>query len=131
MFCADNTENLQVSNTWPHYQLSFLGRVVKGERLKKSPVKQTTKYVVRPEDFIWLEMSMVPQVESVFVDLHGNSFRVTTVVNDRDPELRRRIFARERAIIDELANYNFEFDILTRMGRELGELVSKKAGYSR
>ncbi|HVB98593.1 MAG TPA: hypothetical protein VNJ12_04580 [Candidatus Dormibacteraeota bacterium] len=83
-----------------------------------------TRLVIRPEDFIWLELSIVPEVERVFVERRGSAFQVMTVVNDRSPELRRRIFAREKAIIDDLSQYEFDFDLLTRMNCDLEDLVT-------
>lgn len=93
----------------------------------------TTRNVVKPEDFIWLELSMVPELERVFVGRRGGSFDVMSVVNDRDIELRKRIFARERAIIEALPEYDFDFEILTRMGHDLGDLLtdSEKPAYVR
>jgi hypothetical protein len=92
-----------------------------------------TRLVVRPEDFIWLELSIVPEVERVFVERHGTDFSVVTVVNDRDPALRRRIYEREKAIIDTLADYQFNFGLLTRMNHDIKELIagSEKPAYVR
>jgi hypothetical protein len=109
--------------------------VVRSRSVQKVEVRPTNpKLTIRPEDFIWLELSMVPEVERVFVESRGNGFfQVMTVVNDRSPELRRRIFAREKAIIEELSEYEFDFDILTRMNHDLGELVTTcdKPSYAR
>lgn len=103
--------------------------VVRSRSVQKIEVRSVApKLIVRPEDFIWLELSMVPEVERVFVERRGGvagvAFQVMTVVNDRSPELRRRIFAREKAIIDALPQYEFDFDIFTRMNYKLEDLVS-------
>jgi hypothetical protein len=101
--------------------------------LQNVEAQTNTKLVIRPEDFIWLELSMVPEVERVFVERRGDAFQIMTVVNDRSVELRKRIFARERAIIDELRQYEFDFDIFTRLNHKLEDLVtiSDKPSYAR
>lgn len=96
----------------------------KWESFEKIEVFPNTKFIVRPEDFIWLELSLVPEVERVFVECRGNHFEVMTVVNERDDTLRRKVFAREKAIIDALPHYGFHFGILTRMNYALKDLVS-------
>jgi hypothetical protein len=102
-------------------------------RVQAVRVCSNTKLIIKPEDFIWLELSMVPEVERVFVERKGDAFQVVTVVNDRSPELRRRIFAREKAIIDGLPQYEFDFDLFTRMNYNLEDLVSTcdKPSYAR
>src|SRR5437868_5334861 len=61
-----------------------------------------TKFRVNPEALIGLEMSFVPQVESVFVEPAPRKagFHVFTIVNDRDPKVRAQIYQREQAIMD-------------------------------
>ena len=131
MLCADNTNAFEVTHLWASAVLEGMRFV--GQNIKKSEVRQTTSLAVRPEDFIWLELSMVPEVERVFVERRVEAFQVMTVVNERSPELRRRIFAREKAIIDALSQYEFDFDILTRMGYNLGDLITTcdKPSYAR
>ena len=86
-------------------------------------IRQNTKLIVSPDNFIWLELSMVPEIECVFVERRGDVFSVLSVVNDRDMNLRKRIFAREKAIIDALHQFEFDFDILTRMNHSLDQLM--------
>lgn len=90
-------------------------------------------YTVRPQDFAWLEMSLVHEVERVFVDKEGCLFRILTVVNERSPELRKKIYQREKAIIDALPRYEFDFHILARQNHDLNEVVdcADRPSYSR
>jgi hypothetical protein len=91
-------------------------------------------YTVRPQDFAWLELSLVDEVERIFVDRESDKlFRVLTVVNERSPELRKKIYQREKAIIDALPRYEFDFHILARMGHDLKEVVdcADRPSYSR
>lgn len=91
-------------------------------------------YTARPQDFAWLELSLVNEVERVFVDKEGGRmFRILTVVNERSPELRKRIYQREKAIIDALPDYQFDFHILARINHELHEVIdcADRPSYSR
>jgi hypothetical protein len=131
VICAYNDNAFEVMHVSPAFLVDRVEST--GQIIKKFEVRQRTTQIVRPEDFIWLELSMVPEVERVFVERRGEAFQVMTVVNDRSPELRRRIFAREKAVIDELQQYDFDFDILTRMNHSLEDLVSMcdKPSYAR
>jgi hypothetical protein len=88
---------------------------------------------VNPDELVWLELSFVPAIERVYVSKQGDVFDVLIVVNERDPKGRREIYAREKAIIDALPGYGFNFDILARMNIELKDLLtdSEKPAYIR
>lgn len=132
MICAENTSTFQASHVLPAFLIP--GQKTRWQSSEKVQVHSTTSVLVfKPEDFIWLELSIVGEVERVFVERRGNAFQVMTVVNDRSPELRKRIFAREKEIIEEMPQYEFDFDILTRMNHKLDELVSTgdKPSYTR
>src|ERR1700733_9847313 len=78
----------------------------------------------RTEDFIWLELSREPEVEKVFIKTGGDFFDVLIVVNDRQAEIRDRIYDRELAIISRYPHQDFAFRILPRMGLPLSDLIS-------
>lgn len=79
--------------------------------------------VVKPDDNVWLELSLVSAVEKVYVWVEEDLYKVVTVVNDNDPQLREQIYDRELAVIEGLPDYKFDFHVLPRMGHELSELV--------
>jgi hypothetical protein len=85
-----------------------------------------TKQIMRPGDFIGLELSLVPKVEKVFVDSidNGKEFRVLTVVNDRDHTVRADIYRREQAIMSEMKHSDFDFQIIVRENRCLAEIMN-------
>jgi len=86
-----------------------------------------TKQIMRVADFIGLEMSLVPEVETVFLHRSEESakdMRVLVVVNARDPKVRTEIYKREQAIMDELSAADFDFHIIARENRPLGEIVT-------
>lgn len=86
-----------------------------------------SKRIMRLADFIGLEMSLVPQVETVFIHRKEDSakdIRVLVVVNNRDVHVRNEIYKREQAIMDELPSADFDFHIVAREGRQLAQIVS-------
>ncbi len=90
---------------------------------KQRPVSPAVNMGV--EDFIHFQMSFIPEVEKVFVSRHnkGDVFRVLTIVNNRDRDLNRKIFAREEAIMDFYRHFRFDFHILARMNRDRNEII--------
>jgi hypothetical protein len=76
---------------------------------------------------------MVPEVECVFVEKDDDcSFTVYTVVNERDLEVRSRIYDRELAILDANPGIGIAFNILSRRGRVLESVIqSKEKPYKR
>ena len=42
-----------------------------------------------------------------------------------EPEVRKRIYDREKAIIDEFSDFEFDFYIVARTGRDVKELISE------
>jgi hypothetical protein len=85
------------------------------------------EYHINTEHFIWLELSMVREVEYVFVErTTDDSFSVLTIVNERDPEIREKIYAREQAIIDAHPKLYFDFHVVPRMNRALSDIAGAK-----
>jgi len=81
---------------------------------------------VNPEVFIGLELSLVPEVESVFVERgNGKELRVLSIVNERDPAIRATIYAREQAIIHAYPDLVFDFNIIARRNRDLKDVVTE------
>ncbi len=81
--------------------------------------------LLSPEIFIGLELSIVPEVEQVYVDRieDGKIMRVMVMVSERDPEVRRRIYVREEEIIDAHPDFEFDFYVHPLMGRPAAEVV--------
>jgi len=101
-----------------------------------SPVSKTKKLwsndfcerlMFNPSAFIGMEMSLVPEVEDVFIyreDNTGKLLRVLVVIDKSDEAVRSNIYERERAIMDELGTTDFNFHVLSREGRNLSEVVT-------
>lgn len=83
-------------------------------------------FTVSEEDLIRLQMASVPEVEAVFVEAapRRTGFHVFTIVNERNPEIRAKIYKREQAIMDQHKNLEFDFRIIARRNRDLAELVT-------
>ena len=82
------------------------------------------KPMVNVDTFIGLELSLVAEVERVFVDQKGpREYHALSVINERDPEIRKRIYRREQAIIDAHPNLTFDFDIVCRLDRALEDIT--------
>lgn len=81
--------------------------------------------LLSPETFIGLELSIVMGVERVYVDRieRGTTMRVMIMVNDRNAQLRREVYAREQAIIDAHPRFEFDFYLHPLMGRNPEEVV--------
>jgi hypothetical protein len=90
-----------------------------------SNVKWATHY--NPQPLIGLELSLVREVESVFVELvqKQRTVRVISVINERNPGVRARIYAREQAIIDSFPMLDFDFRVISRANRPLSEVVDQ------
>ena len=65
-------------------------------------------------EFVTLGFGEIPEVERVYIAQRDNDFYVRVVVDDdRDRNLRRRIFAEERVTICEFKTFDFDFDLPT------------------
>jgi hypothetical protein len=95
----------------------------------------TQKMFISPEIFVGLELSIVPEVERVFVERieNGKTMRVMVMVRNRDSQVRRRVYAREQEIIDAHPQFDFDFYVHPLMGRNPAEVVDGmgKLAYSR
>ena len=79
----------------------------------------------RVEDFIGYELIMIPEVEYVFVEKDvDESYVVSTIVNERDFEVRSRIYDRELAIFDAHPGIEFEFNVISRRNRPLEQIIT-------
>jgi len=98
-------------------------------------VNAVKRYIVSPENFAWLELSLIPEIEQVFVDrdASGTELRVVEVVDKRDANVRAKIYEREKEIMAAHPHLGFDFHIIARQGRDLNEVmqIAGKAGFRR
>ena len=80
------------------------------------------------EYYVGMELSMVTEVEAVFVEWdkeNGKAYHVISIINTRDPEARAKVYRREQAIMDEYPTVDFSFRVIPRMDRKLSETVNQ------
>lgn len=77
---------------------------------------------IRVESLISSRLALVPDVESVWKSREGRVFYVWSVVNHSSADVRRRVYEKEREIIDELQEYEFDFSIFARRDRDSDRL---------
>jgi phage-related baseplate assembly protein len=93
---------------------------------------RTTRSLVSPskpvfsvETCIQLELSLVAEVERVFVDRAGDgSYKIISVVNQRDAAIREKVYAREEEIMAAYPTMTFDFHVLARMNRRLEDVIT-------
>lgn len=89
-------------------------------------VKSTGNVLQNFDSYVGMELSLVPEVESVFVrsdNESGKGYTVLTVVNERDPAVRAKVYAREQAIMDAALGIDFSFRVVSRMNRNLQDMI--------
>ena len=74
--------------------------------------------------FVSFEFSLVKEVETVLAARYNNLLYLWVVVDKFDKAAREKIYAREREIINEFKELEFDFNIISRRGRDLRELIS-------
>ena len=91
-------------------------------------IRSQSRLLMSFEAFVGMELSMVPEVESVFVEWdkeNGKAYHVFTVINARDRNARARVYEREQAIMDEFPTFDFNFRVIQRMDRDLDQVIEK------
>ena len=77
-------------------------------------------------EFIAFELSLVPEVEFVFTAFRNSVFYVWVITEGFEEDVRRRIYDREKAIIDEFHTFEFDFYIVPMQGQSVWDLVSEE-----
>lgn len=71
-------------------------------------------FTTTANDFVAFGFGRIPEVKRVYTAQHDRAFYVRVVVDDdRDKNLRGRIYAKELEMINEFKIFDFDFDILT------------------
>ena len=75
-----------------------------------------------------MEFSFVPEVENVFVECDkdtGKAYRVITIINERDPDVRVKVYKTEQRVMDAFRGIEFSFRVISRMNRNLSDVIDK------
>lgn len=98
----------------------------KAKTTQSNSATSSNKPVFGVETCTRIELSLVPEIERVLFEKEGNNeFRVISVVNKRDADIREKIYAREEEIMEAFPGLNFDFHVLARMDRKMEDVVSK------
>jgi hypothetical protein len=79
----------------------------------------------RLNQFIGFELALVKQVEFILSAYRDNVFYVWVIIQDFGDSVRREIYERQAAIIEQFPEFEFDFYIISRGARELDELVTE------
>ena len=74
-------------------------------------------------DVIRHSLGSLPHVERVYIDVHGDLYNVTTIVDDEEESTYNAIYEREGRLIDSFRDSHFDFHVIARRGRALEEIV--------
>jgi hypothetical protein len=72
------------------------------------------------------ELSRVPEIENVFLECdqeNGKAYRVVTIINARDPNIRAKVYEKEQAVMDAFPGVDFSFRVIARANRNLSEVI--------
>lgn len=123
MICASNYDTRELASA-PLF-LFGSANVQTAPKSASVRVRANNDLLISVEAFVWRELSLVPEVERVCVEReeNGNEYRVISIVNERDAAVRKKIYAREQAIMDSYPILAFDFHVASRMGRDAKEIV--------
>ena len=87
---------------------------------------ETTRTMLMPmlRDSIALAIGSISEVQAIFTNSQDRVFYVWCVVTDSDPSIRRRIYAKEKELIDSFSDFEFDFSIVAGRGRESFEVIN-------
>lgn len=89
-------------------------------------IKFLNNMIFSVETCIQLELSLEKEIEAVYIDRESDgNYKVISVVNERNPEIRDRVYQREEAIMEAYPTMRFDFHVLARMNRKLEDVITK------
>ena len=69
----------------------------------------------------------MPEIERVLVYREGDALVVFSVVADEDEDTLDRIYAVERALMHEFNAEHFDFNVISRRGRAMSDILESLA----
>src|SRR5690242_1194347 len=91
--------------------------------------RSETRSMLAPglRDYVAFCIGSVPEVEAVFTLHRGKVFYVWAVVAQSEPEIRKRIYAKEKEIIGLYDDFDFDFNIVPSRGQAVSSVISDPA----
>ena len=99
----------------------LFGCALTGERM---PVVATSS--INLAEAVWMQLSLLPEVELVYGIREGNVLHVFSVINELDDAVEDRICDMEELIIDNFDSFDFDFNLVVRGNREMEEILSMR-----
>lgn len=99
----------------------LFGCALTGERM---PVVATSS--INLAEAVWMQLSLLPEVELVYGIREGNVLHVVSVINELDDAVEDRICDMEELIIDKFDSFDFDFNLVVRGNREMEEILSMR-----
>lgn len=91
----------------------------------KTKTEQLRQFQAVPlTDFVAYEFSQIREVDAVLTARHNNLFYVWIIVDQFDKGVREKVYSREKEIINGFKQFDFDFNIISRRGRDMNELIS-------
>jgi hypothetical protein len=121
----DEGSRFQTSNLFVRSDETLAtGRRVQIRTDKLSANAITTVLGPNKRHFIAFLIACLPEVESVYTMAQDDFLHVYTVVNAFDATVRKKIYEKELQIIDNFDKFDFDFNIISRGGRPLSEVIN-------
>jgi hypothetical protein len=72
---------------------------------------------------VGMSFARIAEVERVYIVRAGDTLRVFTIVDDVNEDAYDRIYEHERSLIREFKGTHFDFNVISRRGRDADEIV--------
>lgn len=101
----------------------YYSSVMAFQRVKPTGTTMIVSKQYSLKEFLCMELSIVPEVEKVYATRQGDVMHIYTVVDKFDASVREKIYDREVEIIDEFSYLDFDFNVISRRGRKLSDVL--------
>jgi hypothetical protein len=75
-------------------------------------------------DYIAFSLGAVPEVQAIFASQQGRVWHIWTVVSESTPEVRKRLYDKEKMILGHFDGATFDFNIIASRERDPIRLVA-------
>jgi hypothetical protein len=126
MTCLIDNQAAAFATTGPAFLISAENDEQRSEVGKFTNRNVVSSISFKPEQYIGFQLSYIPEQKGVFAYLEDGVYYITVYVDNRDLALNRRIFERERNLMN-VYHYQYRFDltVLPLNGRQVDEMRPK------
>jgi hypothetical protein len=83
-------------------------------------------YEDRLQTYIARKLSEVPEVESIYCLRNELTYFVWVVIGEYDPEVRRRIYVKQKEVVRVFHEEEFDFYVIARKGQPLDMIIHQE-----